>query len=192
MNNAIARNGTALVLTLLAGIAGGCAHDQAAMTNVDEYFRNPPKDAIADMQIVDGVRDSGVRAAIVAQHTLYPYHFVSDSDALNELGHRDVTVLATHLRGVASGKINIRRGEEMPASLYDARVASVRKMLQEQEVNADRVQITDGTPGGMSPSVDVLRDMRDMHASRNTQAASEQSGGSTQSDTSSNTTGGQQ
>jgi hypothetical protein len=95
---------------------------------------------------IEAVNDGAVRNATLAQHTLYPYHFVEFSDQLNDLGRRDVHVLATHYRRYP-GEVNIRRGGEA-ASLYDARVRSVAEALRVAGVAPETIRIGDGMPGG--------------------------------------------
>lgn len=90
--------------------------------------------------------DTSVRNAIVTQHTLYDYHFIRDAATLNDLGWRDVTVLAEHFRQYP-GALNVRRGSAS-AALHQERVESVIAALNEAGVEADRVTVSDGLPGG--------------------------------------------
>jgi len=87
-----------------------------------------------------------VENAIIAQHTLYPYHFVPDGERLNELGRRDFSVLARHF-AEHTGSLNIRRGKT-PAELYEARVSFVIESLKEAGIGTGRVRISDHMPGG--------------------------------------------
>src|SRR5437868_5616250 len=52
--------------------------------------------------------------AVIRQHTLYPYHFVQQSDQLNSLGRREVYVLAWHYKNYP-GPVNLRQGDETKA-----------------------------------------------------------------------------
>ncbi len=90
-------------------------------------------------------RDS-IEAAIVSQHTLYPYHFVRNGAELNELGARDLSVLAEHYRE-NPGTLNLRRAGTA-AGLYKARLTTVTTLLVEHGVDTDRVTIGDGPAGG--------------------------------------------
>lgn len=103
-----------------------------------------------DMELVNTLNNVGVEQAILAQHTLYPYHFVTDGEELNQLGQHDLDVLARHFRQYA-GTLNIRPGE-VPAQLYEARVVHVAERLKQAGVEADRVNIADGMPGGTGMS----------------------------------------
>jgi len=106
--------------------------------------------------IVHSLGDMAIDNAIIAQHTLYPYHFIRDGSALNELGEKELAVLATHYRD-QSGELNVHRG---PAGeeLYRARVARVVENLLKAGVGGDNVRIQDGFPGGEGmPSEKVIQ-----------------------------------
>lgn len=96
--------------------------------------------------LTDSYEDQQVNNAILAQHTLYPYHFQANCQDLNDLGMHDLCVLASHYCK-NPGKLNIRRGNATDA-LYRARVEAVDAALAKAGVPTDRIQITDGTPGG--------------------------------------------
>ena len=122
---------------------------------------NPPDQSLKDENSrpswrTDGIRNSAINNAIIAQHTFYPYHFIPNASALNELGEQDLEVLAAHYR-YHPGPINIRRGSG-PQDLYEARVQAVRKYLIEVDIDDDRIVFSDGLPGGRGmPSEQVLK-----------------------------------
>jgi hypothetical protein len=95
---------------------------------------------------IDTLNDESISNAIVAQHTLYPYHFDNGSAQLNSLGERDVKVLAAHYVR-SPGELNIRRGGADTA-LYEARVQSVTKLLTKFDVPAASIKVADKLPGG--------------------------------------------
>jgi hypothetical protein len=99
-----------------------------------------------DTELVNVLNNIGLENAIIAQHTLYPYHFVPDGETLNTLGDRDLAVLAKHFQK-HPGTLNIRRGD-VPDELYDARVTHAVEMLKQYGVKIDRVSISDSLPGG--------------------------------------------
>jgi hypothetical protein len=99
-----------------------------------------------DVRLVNTVNNIQVENAIVTQHTLYPYHFVTDGAGLNDLGQRDLMVLARHYKE-QPGALNVRQGPAS-ATLYGARVAQVQKRLKEAGVDVGRMTISDGMPGG--------------------------------------------
>ena len=104
----------------------------------------------------DGIRNSAINNAIIAQHTFYPYHFIPNAPALNELGEQDLEVLAAHYR-YYPGPINIRRGSG-PQDLFEARVQAVRQYLIGIDIDDDRIVFSDGLPGGRGmPSEQVLQ-----------------------------------
>jgi len=109
---------------------------------------NPKRDGVAkiDKWLVNSFSDAAINNAIIRQHTLFPYHFTPDSPELNELGRRDLGVLAAHYRE-HPGKLNIRRGD-VSNELYDARVKAVGEMLAEANAQTQRIQIRDELPGG--------------------------------------------
>jgi hypothetical protein len=94
----------------------------------------------------DAIRSASLNQAILVQHTLYPYHFETAAADLNELGMRDLLVLAAHYKTHA-GELNVRRGDASQA-LYEARVAKVQERLAQAGVAAGKVSIQDGLPGG--------------------------------------------
>lgn len=89
---------------------------------------------------------ASLQRALVAQSTLFPYHFVPGSSELNELGRRDLLVLAYSLQE-HSGSLVVRRGDASP-ELAEARVRSVIAALESAGVARDHVTIHDGLPGG--------------------------------------------
>jgi hypothetical protein len=95
---------------------------------------------------VNEYQRASIEAGIVAQHTLYPHHFVSNGAELNELGMRDVCVLADHYKD-NPGSLNVRRNGT-PAELYKQRVATVSAMLTSLGVDTDRVHMSGSLPGG--------------------------------------------
>ena len=89
---------------------------------------------------------ASLQRAIVAQSTLFPYHFVADSAELNALGQRDLAVLAKHFHD-HSGTLAVRRGDAS-AALEDARVKAVLAALEAGGVAKGQVSVRDGLPGG--------------------------------------------
>ena len=89
---------------------------------------------------------ASLQRAIIAQSTVYPYHFVPDAAELNGLGQRDVSVLAAHLRDHA-GSLVVSRGS-VSQQLHDARVKAVLAALEQEGVPANQVAVREGLPGG--------------------------------------------
>lgn len=94
----------------------------------------------------EAIQNASLNNAIIAQHTLYPYHFENGSAKLNDLGLRDLNVLCDHF-AKATGDLNVRRGTASP-SLYEARVKTVLDRLAEVGVQSGSVTVKDGLPGG--------------------------------------------
>lgn len=108
-----------------------------------------------DIELVNTLNNIAIENAIITQQTLYPYHFGPNAAELNDLGQRDLLVLARHFRE-NPGTLNIRRAE-IDGDLYDARVAHVLSRLKEAGVEMDRISVSDGMPGGTGmPSESVV------------------------------------
>ena len=116
----------------------------------------PLDEGLVNAQLINTLNDVAMENAIIAQHTLYPYHFVKDSEKLNKLGQRDLSILAKRLTN-KDGQLNIRR-DGISKSLYQARLAYVAGQLQQAGIDPARVNLSDGMPGGRGmPSSDVVQ-----------------------------------
>jgi hypothetical protein len=110
---------------------------------------------LINSQLINSYNDIALENAVISQHTLYPYHFVNNGAELNELGKRDLAVLTRHFIK-QPGHLNIRR-HNIPVGLYETRVESVHKRLQEAGIDMGRISISDGMPGGSGvPSESIL------------------------------------
>jgi hypothetical protein len=156
---AVAAAAAAAAGVLLIGVAG-CAGNGEDKSRAQQSQRDamPPATTYDeardfDAAIVRAHQDDFEAAGVIRQHTIYPYHFVADSAALNDLGRRDVAILAGHYaslqvdQGVPPASMGVRRGDASPA-LYDARVRAVTAELGRGGVPNDRVRIADTVPGG--------------------------------------------
>lgn len=128
-------NRTTVVLAGVLVFVAGCQHVRAVDPN-----------GAVNKALAQSLGDEAIQNAIIRQHTLYPYHFVANAPELNELGRRDLDVLIDHYRRYP-GALNIRRGSESEP-VYAARVAQVLALMAEAELNAEKVTIADGMPGG--------------------------------------------
>lgn len=125
------------------------------LTGCEENLSEGRSSRKLDSELVVTLNNISVENAIIAQHTLYPYHFVPDGERLNELGRRDFSVLARHF-AEHTGSLNIRRGKT-PADLYEARVSHVIESLKDASIETSRVRISDRMPGGSGmPSEHVV------------------------------------
>lgn len=117
--------------------------------------RNSTRQLI-NTELVNSLSDIQMQNAIITQHTLFPYHFVKNDAELNELGQRDLAILARHFME-HPGQLNIRRDNNIPGLLYEARVNLVLGRLKETSVDTERISISEGMPGGSGmPSEKVL------------------------------------
>jgi hypothetical protein len=124
-------------------------------TGCEQPVEQGPDKHVVNSRLIDSYNNAEIENAIISQHTLYPYHFVQNGAELNELGDRDLAVLAGHFMK-HPGRLNIRR-QSTPAALYEARVNFVRKRLQQAGIDVARITIADGMPGGPGmPSEQVL------------------------------------
>lgn len=125
-----------LLVCLVWGLLVGC----------EENLSDNGGNQNLDLELVNTLNTIGVENAIITQHTLYPYHFVPNGEELNELGQRDLQVLAHHFRDRAGG-LSVRRGETA-AELYEARITHVIGVLKDSGVDTSRIQVSDAMPGG--------------------------------------------
>jgi hypothetical protein len=134
-----------LSLAAVAVIACGC----------QRHPPGPQQHADVNVALVRALNQSAVDEAIIVQHTIYPYHFVRHSAQLNRLGERDLGILLNHYLSFPSPEqpLNIRRGPE-PEPLYAARVETILTAVTAAGVDADRIDVRDGLPGGAGMASD--------------------------------------
>ena len=111
-----------------------------------EAAKQEPDKTLMNIELISSYNDIALQNAIVSQHTMFPYHFVKNSAQLNELGKRDLDVLAGHFMKYP-GDLNIRR-HDTPAELYVARVNAVVERVQQAGVEIERINVADAMPGG--------------------------------------------
>ena len=126
-----------LLLAFLIGIL---------LMGCEESTTKAPEERDINSRLLNSYNDTAIQNAVIAQHTLYAYHFVQDGPQLNELGERDLAVLIQHFAR-NGGSLNIRR-HEASAELYQARVNAVRDRLREAGISNERVSVSDSMPGG--------------------------------------------
>lgn len=136
---------SALLATLLSL---GCASPSAQKASLTE----------GQLWVGAAIRQASLDRAIVAERTIYPFHFVAGSADLNDLGSRDLGVLARHA-AEHGGTIQLHRGRTS-FELYAARTRSVRAALQAQGVDLERVAVVDEPPFG--PGISGRRAARDV------------------------------
>lgn len=109
-----------------------------------------------NVSMANSLLDESVGNAVLTQRTIWPWHFVSGTAVLNELGERDLELLSEHLKEHA-GTLHVRGGEDK-ADLRQARLARVKDFLREKGVDVNKVAIDKGLPGGEGlPSGDVIK-----------------------------------
>lgn len=111
-----------------------------------EDVQKKSNNRLINSQIMKSYNDIAIQNAIVSQHTLFPYHFVTNGTELNDLGQRDLAALASHFIKYP-GQLNIRQ-HSTAIDLYEARINMVRKRLIEAGIDKERISISDDMPGG--------------------------------------------
>jgi len=106
----------------------------------------PIDEKAVNAELINTFNDVSMENAVVAQHTLYPYHFIINGEQLNELGKRDFSILAAHLKDYP-GQLNIRR-DNATEQLYQARVTYILEQLTQAGVDSKLTSVSDGMPGG--------------------------------------------
>lgn len=100
----------------------------------------------ANEEMVNVPTEEQVRNAVIAQHTIFPHHFVSGTDELNAIGRRDLLILAGHYKD-HPGPVGMRP-EGTCCKLDEARVAAVKGFLEHEGVDVAALTIGDAYPGG--------------------------------------------
>lgn len=131
--------GTGIACVLVSLALAACSSDRGAQ---GDYFTK----SATNKWLIEHQLQQQIDQAVIAEHTLYPHHFEQGTSQLNELGLRDLALLADHLRAGA-GRLNIRQsaaGQE----LYDARLQTVRDVLIASGVDESRLELADAQAGG--------------------------------------------
>ena len=106
----------------------------------------PIDKSAVNTELINTYNDISMENAIIAQHTLYPYHFIRNGEQLNELGERDLSILAAHFKDYP-GQLNVRR-DGIAEDLYQARVSHILEQLRQAGVDTKRASVSDEMPGG--------------------------------------------
>ena len=135
-----------ILLALTLFVLSGC----------EEQVKTKPVDkAMINAAQVNLLNDIAMENAIIAQSTLYPYHFIKNSEQLNELGERDLSVITEEFKKYP-GMLNLQQGNT-PSDLYQKRVDLISQNLEKAGVDMTKVSIVDTMPGGSGmPSDDVV------------------------------------
>lgn len=118
----------------------------AALTGCSKL---PPAEADhgrQQMWIGDTLRSASIKAAVVRQGTIFPYHFVDGTSSLNPLGVRDLGYLTDHLAD-HGGVLRLARGSTS-IGLYAKRTAAITNALYAAGLEEEQFTLTDGAPGG--------------------------------------------
>lgn len=125
------------------------------MVGCSETVQKSQNPYLIEGELVNSYNDIALQNAIIAQHTLFPYHFVKNSAEINELGSRDFGVLVKHFTK-NPGSLNIQRGDSS-VDIYQARINLVLDGLKQAGIDTGQIYISDGMPGGPGmPSEKVI------------------------------------
>lgn len=153
-------NFTLVTLTVTICIIGiGC----------DDPDPNPVNKSQINAELIGAMNDIAMENAIITQHTLYPYHFVNNSDKLNDLGQRDLAVLANHFKQ-NPGQLNVRQDGTVE-QLYQARIAFVAEQLKKDMGVDSDIKIADGMPGGSGMSSESVLEILESNKKARSQTA---------------------
>lgn len=136
----------------------------------EETTDKTANERLMNRTLINTYSDIAIQNAIISEHTLYPYHFVKNGAELNELGLRDLAVLAGHF-DKNGGHLNVRQ-LEASAELYEARVNFVREKLREAGIDMAGVSISDGMPGGSGMPSEKVLDISEQEGSVGTSTTS--------------------
>ena len=118
--------------------------------------REPIDEGLMNAGLIDAFNDTAIENAIIAQHTLYSYHFIDNSSQLNELGMRDLAILSRHYKEYP-GPLNISR-DGVDEAIYQERITYVAGQLEKDGIDPAKITISDGMPGGRGMTAsDVLQ-----------------------------------
>ena len=140
-NNRVVKTVLVVELALLCVFLCGCNNAPR---------KEPVNEGGMNASLINAYNDTAMENAIIAQHCLYPYHFVNNSEQLNELGRRDLSILSKHFKEYP-GQLDINRGD-VSEKLYKARVAYVSGQLKKDDIDISKITISDGLPGGSGMS----------------------------------------
>jgi len=122
-----------------------------------------PDRRLVDTQLISSLNDIQVRNAIIRQHALFAWHFVQNDAELNELGQRDLAVLAKHF-AEHPGNLAMPR-KDTPADLYAARVNLVVERLRKAGIDTEHIKIREDMPGGSGMASEIILSILE-HASQ--------------------------
>ena len=121
--------------------------------------KGPVSEGKINAGLINAYNDTAMENAIIAQHSLFSYHFINNSDQLNELGRRDLSILEKHFKEYP-GQLDIGRSG-VSEKLYKARVAYVSGQLKKDGVDISKLTISDGLPGGSGMASNEVVQIKD-------------------------------
>jgi hypothetical protein len=130
---------TTAAAALLA--VAGCQHKAA-----DASADRTPDERTLNTLMVKTAYDQNERNAIIAERTIYDHHFRPASAELNDLGLRQVRILADAYHDQAV-RVSVARADASD-DLYRRRLDAVRTAFADRGVDRSSLTLNDGQPGG--------------------------------------------
>lgn len=122
------------------------------LVGCSETMQEAPDKGWINAELVTSLHDIQTKNAVMRQHVLFPYHFIDNGAELNELGQRDLAILAEHF--VEHPGLLTLRQSDTPPNLYASRVHMIVHKLREAGIDTERIQVSDGMPGGRGMASD--------------------------------------
>ncbi|MCE5228585.1 hypothetical protein LLG95_03185 [bacterium] len=111
-----------------------------------EWSKPTVADDQRDRRVVVSLIDEQAAQAIQRQRAIYPFYFITGTAELNDLGRRDLIVLAD-IQRQSPGVVHVYRDREAPG-LHAARLRAIREFFENEGVPVGRVRFDEGWPGG--------------------------------------------
>jgi hypothetical protein len=154
-------------LISLALVMGAAACSTVGLPYGNGPLQAPEERTAANRAMVQSYQQEQIANAIIAQRTIFSYHFMAHTAQLNDLGRRDLGILADHYRVAtkdAAGYLSLRQ-QDASDELYQARVNTVVTYLADRNVDTARVELGDTLAGGQGlASERVVRILTDEYS----------------------------
>ena len=142
---------TAIGAALVGLAVVGCRNDRKGKVVAEPA----PDERTLNTMMVRAALEQDTRNAVAAERIIYSYHFHPATASLNELGERQVQVLAETLRDQPEARVSVVQGEAGD-ELYKRRLETVRARFAEAGADANRLHVGPGVPGGPGVSSELI------------------------------------
>ncbi|HWP41043.1 MAG TPA: hypothetical protein VNL70_08955 [Tepidisphaeraceae bacterium] len=142
---------TAIGAALVGLAVVGCSKDRKDR----QVAEMVPDERTLNTMMVRAALEQDARNAVAAERIIYSHHFHPATASLNELGERQVQVLAEALRDQPEARVSVVQGEAGP-ELYKRRLEAVRARFAEAGADTGRLHVGPGVPGGPGISSELI------------------------------------